>query len=981
MKFGSKDIPFVYKGDKLVYPNPIKDGLLLWYDFRGMTNKSKDKDIAKDLSGNGNHGQLQNFHYIASEKPQGNGSELYLNTPLIVTDPTLAIYNGVNPPVGGVFNNYNSQTKGMVTNRIDIPATANTLLVMLKLYSKTEDQRYLDRAKLIADYIASTMRTVSFYGSEFQVVPNRNLYADGNWNVLLGEINTRTQYQALWGFSELLYITGEYGDLAYQLMQTVGLFYNNIKGRVTDGELSPFMKGATYDTMIVDTDTNRAGFVWNRFNHSNADVLVKSISAYLKAMGEGEVEDPQGNTFDPQAILDDFAYHIKASHEAGILTMSVTGLPYAFILRNEDAEAGVNWDWVGDEGWGDTWFTNDSVLWSLEGIALLHKMNPEYGLGDLITNYRNNFVALQVKTHPTYPNIADSVLFYDRYKFDGSHIEDDPSLSTSGSALLWEVDKILGIVNTSLHEKILKTLFDTQKDTPDDLVMHGAYGWDAADPIALIEMKATGEIYLSPFAEYGASITEYEYSPDSGYSDNKLVFDGIDDKLQIPDLSLDSTKMSVMHDGKIYSYEDDKVVTVNKHSDGAKGLEVGRRNLLLNSGTSRKSSEYIVTEYPLSKEIEQGATVTVLFRARLGEGKSYFQLYNSGGHTSGNVVSINRKGEVGDYALYKATFDWRIPTSNTNEFLRIYHVSPSVIVESEISWIKLVEGNSITSDWTPAPEDFQTSSLSLSSLSNLQLYNRPLRKDELLHNAESKGLKELVDGVVVQDGLVLHYDFSHESNTSEYKDKAFDYSGNGNHGELQNFNFTEESGYEGEGLKFDGVDDYVEEIQPFYEKYTSNGIVYVEATISIPTTHRQTVVSAHYFNFDMAVEAGNRISFWFGDSEHRHNYQLLNGISLDWDYTKGTHVIGVLKDFQNNKVKFYVNGKEVQTYTLVEHDRDITFQPYPINIGKRSGVMNQLVDGNIHSAKVYLNRVLTPEEIAHNYAIEKEKFNIIEGEM
>src|SRR5699024_8179739 len=56
---------------------------------------------------------------------------------------------------------------------------------------------------------------------------------------------------------------------------------------------------------------------------------------------------------------------------------------------------------------------------------------------------------------------------------------------------------------------------------------------------------------------------------------------------------------------------------------------------------------------------------------------------------------------------------------------------------------------------------------------------------------------------------MLHYDFSHESNNSEYKDKAFDYSGNGNHGELQNFNFTEESGYDGSKLKFDGIDDYI----------------------------------------------------------------------------------------------------------------------------------------------------------------------------
>src|SRR5699024_12092312 len=94
--------------------------------------------------------------------------------------------------------------------------------------------------------------------------------------------------------------------------------------------------------------------------------------------------------------------------------------------------------------------------------------------------------------------------------------------------------------------------------------------------------------------------------------------------------------------------------------------------------------------------------------------------------------------------------------------------------------------------YIPHPSDYKTTTLTPASLTDLQLYNKTLHKDELLHNAGSKGLNKLKPGVVVQDGLVLHYDFSHESNTSEYKGKAFDYSGNGNHGVLNNFNFTEE---------------------------------------------------------------------------------------------------------------------------------------------------------------------------------------------
>lgn len=63
VKLGDKNIPFIYQGNELLYPNPIKDGLVLYYDFKGMKNSDVSKNIAKDLSGKGNDGTLQNFVY------------------------------------------------------------------------------------------------------------------------------------------------------------------------------------------------------------------------------------------------------------------------------------------------------------------------------------------------------------------------------------------------------------------------------------------------------------------------------------------------------------------------------------------------------------------------------------------------------------------------------------------------------------------------------------------------------------------------------------------------------------------------------------------------------------------------------------------------------------------------------------------------------------------------------------------------------
>ena len=75
---------------------------------------------------------------------------------------------------------------------------------------------------------------------------------------------------------------------------------------------------------------------------------------------------------------------------------------------------------------------------------------------------------------------------------------------------------------------------------------------------------------------------------------------------------------------------------------------------------------------------------------------------------------------------------------------------------------------------------------------------------------------KIVDPNIPTDGLVCYLDARGKYNTDIYKNTLLDLSGNGNHGTLRNFNFTEESGYvedvsdgSASGLKFDGVDDYI----------------------------------------------------------------------------------------------------------------------------------------------------------------------------
>ncbi|RYD13615.1 LamG-like jellyroll fold domain-containing protein [Staphylococcus equorum] len=67
VKLGDKNIPFIYQGTEVLYPNPIKDGLVLWSDFKGLNNTSYEKQYVENFAdGSRNNNKLNNFDYSDS---------------------------------------------------------------------------------------------------------------------------------------------------------------------------------------------------------------------------------------------------------------------------------------------------------------------------------------------------------------------------------------------------------------------------------------------------------------------------------------------------------------------------------------------------------------------------------------------------------------------------------------------------------------------------------------------------------------------------------------------------------------------------------------------------------------------------------------------------------------------------------------------------------------------------------------------------
>ena len=236
--------------------------------------------------------------------------------------------------------------------------------------------------------------------------------------------------------------------------------------------------------------------------------------------------------------------------------------------------------------------------------------------------------------------------------------------------------------------------------------------------------------------------------------------------------------------------------------------------------------------------------------------------------------------------------------------------------------------------------------------------------------------EELIYPEYVKDGLVLHYDFSGMTNEDETKGIARDLSGNGNHGTLQNFNFTPESGYDKNKLLFDGVDDYIEtEKVPFNKSLTIESIVNLEsATPYAPilrlSPKKNLSIGLIYFGVsNNFAENSPYYRLWAGT---RGDSGIVQHMSIGTFIPNQMYHLSCVLDVENKTLSIYSDG---QLISSLEHDIiPIEDNETTLHVARQHS-SDRIFKGKYFSAKIY-NRPLTPEEIAHNYAIEKERFGI-----
>ena len=139
-------------------------------------------------------------------------------------------------------------------------------------------------------------------------------------------------------------------------------------------------------------------------------------------------------------------------------------------------------------------------------------------------------------------------------------------------------------------------------------------------------------------------------------------------------------------------------------------ISVGGRNLLLNSGVEKSSSDYLVGYYKPSSPLVAGEEYTVSLQVTPAEGVTTLRLYFSKGYfVAANFTVTGKVKQIISKTFTMGYYSGHTPDDNIgNANAEIYRMpnDGTVTGATTIHWIKIEKGNKAT-DWSPAPEDIE----------------------------------------------------------------------------------------------------------------------------------------------------------------------------------------------------------------------------------------------------------------------------------
>jgi hypothetical protein len=236
---------------------------------------------------------------------------------------------------------------------------------------------------------------------------------------------------------------------------------------------------------------------------------------------------------------------------------------------------------------------------------------------------------------------------------------------------------------------------------------------------------------------------------------------------------------------------------------------------------------------------------------------------------------------------------------------------------------------------------------------------------------------------VVTDGLVLALDAADVSSYPGSGTTWTDLSGNGNNGTLVN-----SVGYSGGSLSFDGVNDYVSNIDPGLSDVQVEGQLtyeyWLQPTQEIYASFTQSASGIQYYSPGTPQGLANQTNYKYNNQTYAaflfafgtngfvagaHNNGYAPPFLVDYKSYTGISHLTVIKSVYG--CSYYINGvfkKSATQSKILGVDPDLVTSNRSNNFGK-------YFKGNIYSYKFY-NRALTASEIQQNFNALRGRFGI-----
>lgn len=444
---------------------------------------------------------------------------------------------------------------------------------------------------------------------------------------------------------------------------------------------------------------------------------------------------------------------------------------------------------------------------------------------------------------------------------------------------------------------------------------------------------------IAPLAEgeeegkYDGTLMKVNGDATSGWTNNSLILDGIDDWVKMP-----------------YIYNENMTI------------EIVVKNLDLDVG---KIQNYITNKDSGGVTLENK------------NGKNTGEVYIGDNY---KIISSNNRLKINQIYSLSLSYD------GIKEYFR----------ENEKTYTKDIDGiikqpnyNTIFAIGTNPykTSEFLNNNEERSNIEvfSVRIYNRCLTQEERENNYEvdlEKYKLEEVENVptaselgYVSNGLVTLYDGKYNTLSGESKRTTIweDLSGNSNNGTLNNFNFTNKSGWNNNALLLDGIDDWVK----MQYLYNSNMTVEIVTELVKNEAGKATNIICNYEDGGIGITnngtGNNKGQIYIGSSYIQAISTSKISCNKKYSLSVRNNNLGVI--FRENNDK-YIN-ETIKSGKIVQPNYSTVFAigTNPRGVTESISSNTNRLNGYVYSVRIY-NRALTEEEIQQNYNVDKLRYNI-----